>query len=421
MKKVLYAIMLVFSVFFITACQTQQITGPPVVQEEDPVITFERYGAFSPQDMARQVMIIDSQKITYTTYSYEDEVTGSFEKPIAQAQYDDLVSTFRNNGFLQFEDTYAPDLLITDVGVGKITYKTSNITKSVVIEPYVNEGLPQSVINILNAIEQIQSTVYDLSDEQLQEIAEGWIANAPTYRYDGSSLKFQEALSLESYPPRYTVVYAFTSSHGGYGDRSGQMVTQAITEHEIRLGIVRGKVVSAVIDGRWDEFDQRMISDASIQFQPLQCVDTPWQEWYKNGSIVFVKAPTEAELATAYYNAEYGIEMRDFRQVDERSVAVSAVCGNARSYIFIASVSPSDIESMMFLGWEDVLDDVASSGNMTDNSTRIAPCRLWELDGNITCARFQPGPEWTDYEQANAMGIDYSCYVDENGECQLAQ
>jgi hypothetical protein len=41
---------------------------------------------------------------------------------------------------------------------------------------------------------------------------------------------------------------AFDSAHGGFGNREGQMMTQAITHHKIDIIVSEGKVISAVTD-----------------------------------------------------------------------------------------------------------------------------------------------------------------------------
>lgn len=43
---------------------------------------------------------------------------------------------------------------------------------------------------------------------------------------------------------------------------------------------------------------------------------TPWEQWYEEGNIHFIKAPTESELITAYYGTVYGREIFDIR-IDE--------------------------------------------------------------------------------------------------------
>ncbi len=95
---------------------------------------------------------------------------------------------------------------------------------------------------------------------ELRMIASQWITQAPTYAFDGSDLTFTEFHALNSQPAQYALTYIFNSSHGGYGDHTGQLVTQMVTSHVIVVNIEQGKVVSAVIDDDWDEMNQMPVN-----------------------------------------------------------------------------------------------------------------------------------------------------------------
>jgi hypothetical protein len=99
----------------------------------------------------------------------------------------------------------------------------------------------------------------DLPQRGVEEIAINYLISAPTFAYDGipGSVDIIGVLAMESYPVQYVVTIAFYCSHAGYGDRTGQILAQIITSHEIRVKIVEGWVVSAVIDERWDELNHR--------------------------------------------------------------------------------------------------------------------------------------------------------------------
>jgi hypothetical protein len=88
-------------------------------------------------------------------------------------------------------------------------------------------------------------------------VAENFIKSAPTYGFDGDYLAFVGTTSCGPYC--YSFEYNFATLHGGYGNRAGQAVTQAITVHNIKISVDSGKVISAVVDGRWDEIAQRLI------------------------------------------------------------------------------------------------------------------------------------------------------------------
>jgi len=86
-----------------------------------------------------------------------------------------------------------------------------------------------------------------------QLLAEDWIVNnSSTYIFDGSNLTFLTINEGKFY-------FSFESSHGGYGNRSEEMVTQVITTHIIEIAVENNKVVSAITDGRYDEINKESI------------------------------------------------------------------------------------------------------------------------------------------------------------------
>jgi hypothetical protein len=52
------------------------------------------------------------------------------------------------------------------------------------------------------------------------------------------------------------VTISFSCAQPGYGDRTGEVLAQVITEHTARVVVSSGEVRSAIIDETWDEFEQ---------------------------------------------------------------------------------------------------------------------------------------------------------------------
>lgn len=92
-------------------------------------------------------------------------------------------------------------------------------------------------------------------------IAKNFTVSSPTFAFDGmpETLKVGKVTILESFPEQFVIPINFDSLHGGYGNRANQMVTQVITPHIIIVTVVDGKVVSAIIDEKWNELDQKLI------------------------------------------------------------------------------------------------------------------------------------------------------------------
>lgn len=130
------------------------------------------------------------------------------------------------------------------------------------------------------------TTIYALQNNQIntdasnplegtpEAIAINFLKNSPTFKYDGleSSIEVLDSKSLERYPTLYVMEISFTSSSAGYGDRSSGVVAQVLTDHKITVQVENGAVVSAVIDGVWDELTQ---SEAHANDGPSDGVSTP--------------------------------------------------------------------------------------------------------------------------------------------------
>lgn len=97
--------------------------------------------------------------------------------------------------------------------------------------------------------------------EESREIAKEWMKNeCPTYVYDGENLILQEERVLEdaSCEDCYEFVFSFESRHGGYGNRKGEMVTQAITPHLTALTVGEGEVAQALTDHEFNEITEEV-------------------------------------------------------------------------------------------------------------------------------------------------------------------
>jgi hypothetical protein len=99
-----------------------------------------------------------------------------------------------------------------------------------------------------------------VTEENSRQIALEFVENSPTFKFDGieESLELVETL----YPDienAWQFVFQFESRHAGYGDRTGEILAQVITPHEAIITVENGAVKSAVMDGKWDMIDQKML------------------------------------------------------------------------------------------------------------------------------------------------------------------
>lgn len=120
-----------------------------------------------------------------------------------------------------------------------------------------------TVIMVPTGIYAIQNPKTAIDLNSAEEVALAYIRDGPTFSFDGitSTLKVMGIDTNKSNSPQYVVTINFVCLHGGYGDRTGKMVTQALTPHTAVVTVVEGKVVSAILDDNWNEAAQRPVTN----------------------------------------------------------------------------------------------------------------------------------------------------------------
>lgn len=315
-------------------------------------ITYRFYGGFVMPTHAIQELVVTPDRATFTISGSDGTVTEKYEKAITKEQFDALVAVFADNRFESFGDRYDEGQnYVTDVGFTDITLAANGRSKTVTTYNY-DTTLPAGLVAIRAKLQEMVEYTMTLDEAQVRALAEGWIRDAPTYRYDGSGLELVRYTRQESLPVRHVLTYRFTSSHAGYGNRSGTVTAQVMTEHTAEVTVVDGKVESAVIDGKWDERGQFLIgSSVSLSFQPLQCEKTPWQVWEENSGRVYIRAPTDEEIITHYYAAVYETTVREVKKVESGMMTCEA-CGVCPvSYRYDLTVDAGSMQPLLDEGW----------------------------------------------------------------------
>ena len=107
-----------------------------------------------------------------------------------------------------------------------------------------------------------------ITEEVSRQIAEDFVMNSPTYRFDGlpESFAYSESEILKS-PYSRQFMYTFESRDAGYGNRADMMLAQVITPHTALITVVQGKVDDAVLDGKWDMLKQQEIETGTTSEQ----------------------------------------------------------------------------------------------------------------------------------------------------------
>jgi hypothetical protein len=321
----------------------------PIEIDSGTSFEMEIYMDTDVSGFSRQVIRINEDSMIYTLY---DEFGGKHTEimqDVAESRYQETIDVFRNNDFMGLQDANPMDpaedrrAVIRAIG--------SNVLKAVEIDPYSLDDVSAGHRAVAEEMEKLIDEAREISIDEARVIAEEWIRGSPTYGHDGFDLSLvgQERLG----PGRYGFTYSFNSRSAGYGNRSGQVVAQVITPHTIRVRIDDLRVTHAVIDGRWDDLKQQLIDHEELTFQPMQCVETPWEEWYSDEGAQFVAEPTDEELIISYYSTTHDSEIIGIDTVFP-DVAVCTACEVCpRGYHYDIQVA-DDIGPFIEDGWETV-------------------------------------------------------------------
>jgi hypothetical protein len=339
--------MLLIAVAMIAACM--QVQEP---DNSNTVITYKFYGGFVMPTYAIQELVVTKDKTTWTIKAADGNITERFEKNLTKEQFNAIVKVFTDNNFASFVDRYDEgQKYVTDVGFTDITFSANRKTKTVTAYNH-DQYLPAGLVKIREKLQETVEFTKTPDESQVKALAESWIPKAPTYTYDGSGLRLVKYVQQESYPVRHVLTYTFTSSHAGYGDRSGKVTAPIITDHTIKIVIIDGTVDSAIIDGVWDEMGQFIIgSELSLSYRPKMCEKTPWQVWEENSGRVYIRAPTDEEIITHYYQAVYSIDVWDVKKIQLGTVSCQACEVCLETYRFGLTVNASEMQPLLDEGW----------------------------------------------------------------------
>ncbi|MGA9188965.1 MAG: hypothetical protein WB014_10515 [Methanosarcina sp.] len=151
-----------------------------------------------------------------------------------------ILSAGLKKGFFEIKDRYTPQEeqpIIADMGVLEIRLTEKDRAKTVTVDPYSSQYVPEGLQEIDSALIELRAYALSTAPEEAEKIAETLIKNAPTYSFDGSGLKLEKHEVLETIPEKHILTDTFTSRHGGYGNRIGQMLTEALTPHRIEVTV----------------------------------------------------------------------------------------------------------------------------------------------------------------------------------------
>jgi hypothetical protein len=97
-------------------------------------------------------------------------------------------------------------------------------------------------------------------------------------------------------------------------------------------------------------------SEVWIKFQPMRCDRTPWEQWYLDGNIQFVQAPTDHQLIVSYYGQVHNVNVLNYSSVSlpppEVECTDCSIC--PKMYYVNIAVPKSSAAKMLSLGWTKI-------------------------------------------------------------------
>ena len=114
-------------------------------------------------------------------------------------------------------------------------------------------------------VEEPSTVANGVSEEESLNNAQEFLKNSQTYKFDGieETLTHEETLTLRC-PYCWQFIFSFDSRQAGYGDRTGQMLAQVITQHTAIITVEQGEVTYAVLDNEWDMLQQEKIGNDQL-------------------------------------------------------------------------------------------------------------------------------------------------------------
>lgn len=251
MKQIITILLLLLA---IGGCSTAVNNGNEIKNSlENTTIILERGHMFTMQEYSFQRYTITNEGIKYETfYPNMTQSGGSFVK-FENNEYQTLIDTLKQNKYSELKSNYTTEIMVADIGYGMLKIQTAFGEKNIKIDPYITEGNPQNIQNIMETLQNVTMLAKD--------------------------------------PISHTTL---------------------------------------------------------LQYQGKQCEDEPWQTWYANGNINFIKAPTDIELITAYYSSK-DIELLNISKEETTTCEACNICLSSTTYT--TEVYNYALDEMLNGGW----------------------------------------------------------------------
>jgi len=238
----------------------QQINPTEVTEGSLERIIWERSGGLIGLD--EELVIFPDGSVRYSSEEFVNADLIAITHLIREDEIANLIAFTDFSG----DEVLPPDPSASDFFTYKVTIETTSGSRTIewVDDWASQESLTDEIEALQGQIESIiariwfQSGVSGKADERAIKIAEEFILQSPTFKFDGisESLEFIILESPVPIPPIYNIQISFDSMNAGFGNRVGEALAEVITHHEAVVVVIREHVVSAIIDDEWDELRQ---------------------------------------------------------------------------------------------------------------------------------------------------------------------
>jgi hypothetical protein len=146
---------------FVTACTEKK---PEI--SEDATIIHKTYGGFTLPEMQLQELTVNNTAVVFTTSDNEGNFMKKYEKPFNKTAFKALITLFEENKFLEMNDSYTPQEgqpIVTDVGTLEVSLIEKNITKTVKVDPYYSDYMPEGLHKIDSKLLELRAYALFLS------------------------------------------------------------------------------------------------------------------------------------------------------------------------------------------------------------------------------------------------------------------
>lgn len=226
---------------------------------ENATIMSMKYVTTSSTDMEEQVLIINSTSMNLSIYSPTNQLKAQYVRPMIEYQWEQPPYMLKGKPFLEITSSTEAQKIqpnVSSSGTLEITVLQNGKIHTVTIDSDSSEYQFGDLYEIEDFMVFQKLLALEPSMEEAQEITEQWITSMPTYSFDGSNLILKDHTVIDSLPSTHGLIYTFTSSHEGYGDRSDEVLTEAVINHTIRVALSQREIRKAIIDESWNEIKQ---------------------------------------------------------------------------------------------------------------------------------------------------------------------